>query len=127
MWVVVFSFASDQCIFFALLLIRGEESVITASTPLPALNNHIFAYFRFNVVLLIAGLVLFPLFSLLGLRTFSLFSQSRRFQSRLLDGLALATLLFLVLLAVAARYAVNHQVRQSTRLNSSHVAMSYAV
>src|SRR5690625_4917127 len=92
-----------------LLLNRGEESVIKASTPLPALNNHIFAYFRFNVVLLIAGLVLFPLFSLLGLRTFSLFSQSRRFQSRLLDGLALATLLFLVLLVVATQYAVNHQ------------------
>lgn len=95
--------------FRELLLKHSDDVIYKASTPVPGFSNHLFSFFRFNVVILISGLLLFPLFSFLGLKTFSLFNQSRRFQSRLLDGLVLATLLFLVVLIIATQYAVNHQ------------------
>ncbi|MEX1063447.1 MAG: HAMP domain-containing protein, partial [Balneolaceae bacterium] len=95
--------------FRELIFKDSEETIIKASTPLPGFNNHLFSFFRINVVILVAGLILFPLFSFIGLKTFSLFSQSRKFQNRLLDGLVLATLLFLIVLIVATQHAVNHQ------------------
>jgi signal transduction histidine kinase len=95
--------------FRELLLKESDEVIYKASTPVPGFNSHLFAFFKFNVVILITGLILFPVFSFLGLKTFHLFNQSRRFQSRLLDGLAFATLLFLVVLIIATQFAVSNQ------------------
>jgi signal transduction histidine kinase len=95
--------------FRELLLKESDEVIYKTSTPVPGFNSHLFSFFKFNVVILITGLILFPLFSFLGLSMFNLFNQSRRFQSRLLDGLAFATLLFLVILIIATQFAVSHQ------------------
>jgi signal transduction histidine kinase len=95
--------------FRELLLKKSDEVIYKASTPVPGFNSHLFSFFKFNVVILITGLILFPVFSFLGLKTFHLFNQSRRFQSRLLDGLAFATLLFLVVLIIATQFAVSSQ------------------
>ena len=95
--------------FRELIVKKSEDSVIKASTPVPGFNNHLFSFFRFNVVILFAGLILFTMLSIFGLKSFSLFGQSRRFQNRLLDGLTLSTLLFLVVLILATQYAVNRQ------------------
>lgn len=95
--------------FRELLLKYSDDTILKASTPVPGFNNHMFSFFRFNVVILTFGLILFPFFSLLGLKTFSLFGQSRKFRSRLLDGLVLTTLLFLIVLIASTQYAVSHQ------------------
>ncbi len=100
---------TSQGTFRELLLKQTDDLIYKASTPVTGFNNHLFSFFRFNVVILAFGLILFPLFSFFGLKSFSLFSQSRKFQSRLLDVMALATLLFLVVLIIATQYAVKQQ------------------
>ncbi|MFU8812884.1 MAG: sensor histidine kinase [Balneolaceae bacterium] len=95
--------------FREMLLSTGAGTVVKASTPMPGFNNYLFSYFRLQMVLVFFGLFLFALFSLAGLEWFRLFGQSRRFQNRLIDGLTLATLLFLTALIFATQYAVGNQ------------------
>lgn len=107
--VAFISSLTSQGTFRELIYQKSDDVVIKASTPVPGLAHHLFSLFRYSVVITSTGLVLFPFFSLIGWKTFSLFSQSRRFQHRLLDGLMLSTLLFLIVLVAATRYAINRQ------------------
>jgi len=47
--------------------------------------------------------------SICGLKSFHLFSQSKRFQNRLIDGFTLATLFFLTILIFATQFAISNQ------------------
>lgn len=95
--------------FREILLKTGERNIVKVSTPRPALNNHLFSYFRFLIVLVFFGLFVMGIFSILGFKKFKLFGQSKRFQHRLIDGLTLATFLFLTVLIFATQYAVSNQ------------------
>ncbi len=106
---------TDQGNFREVLKRASGGTVIKASTPFTSFKSHLFAFFRYNVVLLAAGLLLFPLFSLFGFKGFKLFGRSRRFKDRLLDGLALSTLIFLVVLIIATQYGVNQQNEQNLK------------
>lgn len=98
-----------QGTFREVLMNNGNRHIVKASTPIPGFNQHLFSYFRLHIVLVFFGLFLFSLFTISGFKAFSLFGQSRKFQHRLLDGLILATLLFLTVLIFATQYAVNNQ------------------
>lgn len=96
-------------IFREVLVNTDTRKIIKASTPFPGLDQHLFSYFRLQIVLIFFGLFCFSIFSLIGLRHFSPFGQSRKFKARLIDGLALATILFLIVLTFATQYAVGIQ------------------
>jgi signal transduction histidine kinase len=110
--------------FREILLKAGDQRIIKASTPVYRFNHHIFSYFRLQIVLVFFGLFIFTLLAVSGLKSFSLFGQSRKFKHRLLDGLTLATILFLTVLIFATQYAVGNQNEESverelvTKLNS---------
>lgn len=95
--------------FREVLLKTGERNIVKVSTPRPAFNNHLFSYFRLLIVLVFFGLFAMGILSILGFKTFRLFGQSKRFQHRLIDGLTLATFLFLTVLIFATQYAVSNQ------------------
>ncbi len=95
--------------FREVLVKTGDRTVVKASTPIPGFNQHLFSYFRLHIVLAFFGLFIFSILTLSGLKSFSLFGQSKKFQHRLLDALTLATLLFLTGLIIATQYAVGNQ------------------
>ncbi|MEX2584934.1 MAG: ATP-binding protein [Balneolaceae bacterium] len=95
--------------FREVLLQQNDQSIIKASTPLPRFNHHLFSIFRFAFITLVAGTTLFLLLSLLGLSSFKLFGMNRSFRSRLLDGLAVGTLLLLLVLISATYFVMSHQ------------------
>ena len=95
--------------FREVLVRHDERTVIKASTPLPGFNHHLFSFFRLQVVLIFFGLFCFSLLGMAGFGHYSLFGQNRRFRDRLVDGLALATILFLIVLIFATQYAVDIQ------------------
>jgi signal transduction histidine kinase len=103
---------------------QDHDLVIKASTPLPGNNQHLFSFFRYHIVLIFFGLFIFAIFSTAGFQMFTLFGQSRKFKGRLLDGLTLATILFLTVLIFATQLALNRQNVNSvereliTKLNS---------
>jgi len=96
--------------FREVILKHNKDKIVKASTPVAGFNVHLFSYFRYNVSLIFLGVFLFPLLSFLGLRQFSLYNQSVRFQSRLLDGLAIAVLIFLVALIITTQFTMTNQV-----------------
>ncbi|MEX0905034.1 MAG: HAMP domain-containing sensor histidine kinase [Balneolaceae bacterium] len=98
-----------QGTFREVLMKSDERRVIKASTPVPGFNQHLFSFFRLHIVLVFFGLFVFSVLAMSGLSAFSLFGQSRKFQYRLLDGLTLATLMFLTVLIFATQYAVGNQ------------------
>jgi len=98
-----------QGVFRELLLQTGENTIIKVSTPKPGFNNHLFSFFRLHIILTLFGLFVFAILSLLRFKSFSLFGQSKQFRDRLIDGLTLATLLFLTVLIFATQYAVGSQ------------------
>ncbi len=100
---------TSQGAFREILLKTGERNIIKVSTPRPAYNNHLFSYFRLLIVLVFFGLFTMGILSILGFKKFKLFGQSKRFQHRLIDGLTLATFLFLTVLIFATQYAVSNQ------------------
>lgn len=110
--------------FREVLLKQDENRFIKASTPIPGFNHHLFSFFRLHIVLVFFGLFLFAILAMAGLRYFSLFGQSRQFRHRLLDGLTLATILFLTFLIFATQFAVSNQNEKNvereliTKLNS---------
>ncbi len=107
-----------------ILIRKNSDTVIKASTPMPGFNLLLFSFFRYQIVVILFGLFLFAIFSTAGFRTFKLFGQSRKFKDRLLDGLTLATILFLTVLIIATQVAVNQQNEKNvereliTKLNS---------
>lgn len=115
--------------FREILLKKGDNRYIKASTPVPGFNHHLFSFFRFHIVLVFFGLFLFALLAMFGLRYFSLFGQSRKFRHRLLDGLTLSTILFLTILIFATQFAVSNQNEKNvereliTKLNSLSESM----
>lgn len=98
-----------QGAFREILLKTGERNIVKVSTPKPGFNNHLFSFFRMFLPLLLFGLFVMGILSILGIQAFHLFSQSKRFQSRLIDGFTLATLLFLTVLMFATQYAISNQ------------------
>ncbi len=113
-----------QGAFREILMKSGDDMFIKASTPLPGFNHHLFSYFRLQIVMVFFGLFIFSVLAATGQNKFSLFGQSRKFRHRLLDGLTLATILFLTVLIFATQYAVNNQNEKNvereliTKLNS---------
>lgn len=95
--------------FREILLKVGDRNIVKVSTPKPGFNNHLFSYFRLFLPLLFFGLFVMGTLSMCGLKTFHLFSQSKRFQNRLIDGFTLATLLFLTVLIFATQFAISNQ------------------
>jgi signal transduction histidine kinase len=110
--------------FREILIKQNDNTVIKASSPLPGFNQHLFSFFRYQIVLIFFGLFLFAIFSTVGFRIFRLFGQSRKFKHRLLDGLTLATILFLTVLIFATQHSVSLQNEKNvereliTKLNS---------
>lgn len=104
---------TSEGVFRELLLKTGDNTIIKASSPKPRFNNHLFSFFRLHIVITLFGLFLFSLLSTLKFSSFNLFGQSKRFQERLIDGLTLATLLFLTVLIFATQYAVGSQTEKN--------------
>jgi len=94
---------------FREVLVRDGNTIIKASTPVPEINHHLFSFFRLQIVLIFFGLFCFSLLAMSGFNHYSLFGQNRKFRDRLIDGLTLATILFLTVLIFATQYAVNIQ------------------
>lgn len=115
---------TPQGLFREILLKTDENKVIKASTPLPVFNQHLFSFFRYQIVLIFFGLFIFGILSTAGFSLFSLFGQSRKFRQRLLDTLTLSTILFLTVLIFATQHAVSQQNEKNvereliTKLNS---------
>lgn len=95
--------------FREVLINTDDQKVVKASTPFPGMEQHLFSYFRLQIVLIFFGLFCFSILSLTGLTAFSPFGQSIRFRSRMIDGLAFATIIFLIVLTFATQYAVGIQ------------------
>jgi len=95
--------------FREILLRTGDRNIVKVSTPKPGFNNHLFSFFRLFLPLLFFGLFVMGILSVCGLKSFNLFSQSKRFQNRLIDGFTLATLLFLTVLIFATQFAISNQ------------------
>jgi len=104
---------TTQGSFREILVKTGERNIIKVSSPKPGFSNHLFSFFRMFLPLLFFGLFVMGTLSVVGLRSFNLFSQSNRFQNRLIDGFTLATLLFLTLLMFATQYAISNQSEQN--------------
>lgn len=95
--------------FREVLINTDEQKIVKASTPFPGIEQHLFSYFRLQIVLVFFGLFCFSILSLAGFQHFSPFGQSSRFRSRLIDGLAFATIIFLIVLTFTTQYAVGIQ------------------
>lgn len=104
---------TSQGSFREILMKTGERNIVKVSTPKTGFSNHLFSYFRMFLPLLFFGLFVMGSLSVCGLKSFNLFSQSNRFQNRLIDGFTLATLLFLTLLMFATQYAISNQSEQN--------------
>ncbi|WP_147303602.1 HAMP domain-containing sensor histidine kinase [Rhodohalobacter sp. SW132] len=99
--------------FREILLRVGDRNIVKVSTPKPGFTNHLFSFFRLFLPLLFFGLFVMAVLSICGLRPFHLFSQSKRFQNRLIDGFTLATLLFLTVLIFATQFAISNQTEKN--------------
>lgn len=98
-----------QGTFREVLVNVGNRQIVKASTPFPGMDQRLFSFFRLQIVLVFFGLFCFSILSLIGFRSFSPFGQSRKFKARLIDSLALATIMFLIVLIFATQYAVGIQ------------------
>lgn len=111
---------TSQGSFREILMKTGERNIIKVSTPKPGFSNHLFSFFRMFLPLLFFGLFVMGVFSICGIKSFHLFSQSNRFQNRLIDGFTLATLLFLTLLMFATQYAISNQSEKNIERDLVH-------
>jgi signal transduction histidine kinase len=111
--VTFFTNITSEGSFREVLVNRNDQSIIKGSSPLPGLYHHLFSYFRLQIVLVFFGLFCFSILAILGQNHFSLFGQNRRFRDRLIDGLSLATILFLAVLIFSTQYAVSIQNERS--------------
>jgi signal transduction histidine kinase len=105
---------SDQS--FRVLLVRhSDRNVVKASAPLPGLNLHIFSLFKLQIVMIFFGLFCFAILAGMGFPRFSLFGQSNRFSAKLIDGLALSTILLLTVLILATQFTLYQQNERDIR------------
>lgn len=95
--------------FREVLIQTDGRRIIKASTPYPGFNHHLFSYFRLQIILVFFGLFCFIILGFSGFHFFTLFGQNTRFKNRLIDGLTLATILFLTVLIFGTQYAVSVQ------------------
>lgn len=95
--------------FREVLIHAGERRIIKASTPFPDFNHHLFSFFRLQLIITFLGLTIFMLFAFAGFKEFNLFGQNIKFKNRLIDGLVLATILFLTVQIFATQYTVGSQ------------------
>jgi len=101
---------------FRVLLVRhSDRNVVKASAPLPGLNLHIFSLFKLQIVMIFFGLFCFAVLAGMGFSRFSLFGQSNRFSSKLIDGLALSTILLLTVLILATQFTLYQQNERDIR------------
>lgn len=101
--------------FRVLLVQHNERNVVKASAPLPGLNLHIFSLFKLQIVMIFFGLFCFAILAGMGFSQFSLFGQSNRFSAKLIDGLALSTILLLTVLILATQYTLYQQNERDIR------------
>ncbi|MGF1671548.1 MAG: HAMP domain-containing protein, partial [Balneolaceae bacterium] len=104
--------STAQGLFREIVIKLNDEKIVKASTPVQGFNEHLFSFFRFNISLILLGILLFPVLHLLGMKGFALFKKNRRFQNRLLDGLLFAILIFLVALIFATRLTMTNQIER---------------
>lgn len=95
--------------FREVLVNSNERQVIIASTPYPGISHHLFSYFRLQIVLIFFSLFTFTLLAAIGFTGFAPFGRNHRFRDRLVDGLVLATILFLTVLIFATQFTVGLQ------------------
>ena len=101
---------------FRVLLVRhSDRNVVKASAPLPGLNLHIFSLFKLQIVMIFFGLFCFAVLASMGFSRFSLFGQSNRFRAKLIDGLALSTILLLTVLILATQFTLYQQNERDIR------------
>lgn len=105
---------NDQS-FRVLLAQHKDRNVVKASAPLPGLNLHIFSLFKLQIVMIFFGLFCFAILAGMGFSQFSLFGQSNRFSAKLIDGLALSTILLLTVLILATQYTLYQQNERDIR------------
>lgn len=103
--------------FREIMIHVGNRQIIKASTPYPGFNQNLFSFFRLQIILILAGLFIFILLSITGLKFFHLFGQDRQFKNRLIDGLSLATILFLTVLIFSTQYTVGLQNEKNVERN----------
>jgi signal transduction histidine kinase len=105
---------------FREVLLNHGSTIVKASTPVPEVNHHLFSFFRLQIVLIFFGLFCFSLLAISGFNQYTLFGQNRKFRDRLIDGLTLATLLFLTVLIFSTQYAVNIQNEKNVQRDLIH-------
>lgn len=101
-----------QGMFREVVLKQADNKIVKASTPVAGLNVHLFSFFRYNVSLILFGILFFLILNISGLRQFALFKQNVRFQSRLLDGLSFAVFIFLVSLIFTTQLTMTNQIEK---------------
>lgn len=99
--------------FREILIHSGNRRIIKASTPYPGFNQNLFSYFRLQIIMVWIGLIIFLALSFTGFKDFRLFNQNKQFKNRLIDGLSLATILFLTVLIFSTQYTVGIQNEKS--------------
>ena len=105
---------NDQS-FRVLIVQHNDRNVVKASSPLPGLNLHIFSLFKLQIVMIFFGLFCFAILAVMGFSNFSLFGQSNRFSAKLIDGLALSTILLLTILILATQFTLYQQNERDIR------------
>jgi len=105
---------NDQS-FRVLLVQHNDRNVVKASAPLPGVNLHIFSLFKLQIVMIFFGLFCFAVLAGMGFSRFSLFGQGNRFSAKLIDGLALSTILLLTVLILATQYTLYQQNERDIR------------
>ncbi len=105
---------NDQS-YRVLLVQHSDRNVVKASAPLPGLNLHIFSLFKLQIVMIFFGLFCFAILAAIGFPSFSLFGQNNRFSAKLIDGLALSTILLLTVLILATQFTLYQQNERDIR------------
>ena len=97
--------------FYQQVLKTPSGELFLFSAPMPDLRNHLFSFFRFYFSLLITGLVLYVTARLLTSGELNIFQAKERLQNRILDSYMMATLMFLISMAIATQLVVSNQQR----------------
>lgn len=92
-----------------LLMPEGTDRVIKISTTAADFRNVLFAFFRFNFIMLFASALGVFIANITKLREFTFLGKNERFQDRIADNFLMATLVFLTLLVIATHIAIRDQ------------------
>lgn len=118
---------SDSVLFYSsdefqqtyrnVLVQAGQDSVVKATTVYPNTNNELFAFFRFSFSLLLASLLIVPLYLFITVGKSAFIRPHQRFEYRIFDSFLIATLLFLGLLIATTHFAIHTQNKEIVRQN----------